>query len=302
MDKDKILEPVSIVITVYNRSELLRETIDSALRQTYPNIEVLIIDDGSTDDTAKICTSYGDRIRYIYKENGGHASALNRGVSEMRGTWFKWLDSDDVLEENAVEELVKCANEKNARIVYSDYSVIDIHGSNTGVVTSENYTSYLDFAAKLWNNAFNSIVNPNCILVHKSVFEEVGFFDTSIKYPNDIHFFMHACIIHGIMFHKCPKLLLRYRVHKKQWSSAGSMENVKEVIRVRDMIRQKYIERNGQEAWNELMKEFRKRNRGLVWKPMAAKLVTVLPQRAGVFVFRLYKSALRTSSILHKYE
>jgi len=301
MDKHKILEPVSIVITVYNRSELLRETIDSALRQTYPNIEVVIIDDGSTDDTAKICASYGDRIRYIYKENGGHASALNRGVSEMRGTWFKWLDSDDILEENAVEELVRCANEKNARIVYSDYSVIDIHGSNIGVVTSANHSSHIDFAAKLWNNAFNSIVNPNCILVHKNVFEEVEPFDTSLKAPSDIEFFLHTCIIHGIMFHKCPKLLVRYRVHRKQLSYANTIENAKEVIRLRDTVQHKYIKLHGQEAWNELMKEFRKRNGGLVWRPHAAKLVALLPRGVGIFVFKLYRYLSGRSNILYKY-
>jgi len=292
---------VSIVITVYNRSELLRETIDSALRQTYPNIEVIIIDDGSTDDTSKICASYGDRIRYIYKENGGHASALNRGISEMRGTWFKWLDSDDILEDNAVEELVRCANEKNARIVYSDYSVIDIHGSNIGEVRSKNYTSYLDFAAKLWNNAFNSIVNPNCILVHKNVFEEVEPFDTSLKAPSDIDFFLHACIIHGVMFHKCSKLLVRYRIHNRQLSYANNIENAKEVIRLRDIVKQKYIKLHGQEAWNALLKEFRKHNQVLVWRPHAAKLVALLPRRVGSFVFRLYRYLVGRSNILYRY-
>ena len=81
---------VSIVIPVYNGSDYLREAIDSALAQTYANIEVLVINDGSKDNgaTESIALSYGDRIRYFNKENGGVASALNMGIEQMKGDYF----------------------------------------------------------------------------------------------------------------------------------------------------------------------------------------------------------------------
>ena len=76
---------VSIVIPVYNGANYMREAIDSALAQTYKNIEVIVVNDGSTDNTDEIAKSYGDKIRYFKKENGGVATALNLGIREMRG-------------------------------------------------------------------------------------------------------------------------------------------------------------------------------------------------------------------------
>ena len=83
---------VSIVIPAYNASNYLSEAIDSALKQTYENIEIIVINDGSGDDgaTRQIALSYGDKIRYYEKENGGSSSALNLGIVDMTGEWFSW--------------------------------------------------------------------------------------------------------------------------------------------------------------------------------------------------------------------
>lgn len=89
---------VSIIIPVYNGSNYLEESINSALAQTYRNIEVIVVNDGSTDGgaTERIALSYGDRIRYFYKENGGVSTALNLGLEKMKGEWFSWLSHDDL--------------------------------------------------------------------------------------------------------------------------------------------------------------------------------------------------------------
>ncbi len=302
MDKHKNAEPVSMIITVYNRGDLLPQTIDSALRQTYPNTEVIVVDDGSTDDTPNICARYGDKIRYFRKENGGQSSALNRGISEMRGAWFKWLDSDDILEDNAVEELLQFANEKQAKIVYSDYTVLDSNGKEIGQFITPTYATYSDFAASLWNNSLNSIVNPNSVLIHKNVFEEVGLFDTSMGYGLDIDFFLRACIIHGMMFYKCSSLLLRYRVHKRQQSAIVGIDSVKYIMQMRKGIMQKYVALHGEEAWVKLMRELRDQSQYPVWKPLTAKFLTVLPTAAGNFIFRLYKYLMGRRHILYRYE
>ena len=83
---------VSIVIPVYNGSNFLRDAIDSALAQTYPRVEVIVVNDGSTDGgaTEAIAKSYGSRIRYFAKENGHVASALNYGIARMEGEYFSW--------------------------------------------------------------------------------------------------------------------------------------------------------------------------------------------------------------------
>ncbi len=89
---------VSVVIPVYNGARYLPQAIDSALGQTYPHCEVIVVNDGSEDggETRKAALAYGDRIRYIEKENGGVASALNCGIQSMNGRYFCWLSHDDL--------------------------------------------------------------------------------------------------------------------------------------------------------------------------------------------------------------
>ena len=100
---------VSIVIPVYNGADYMREAIDSALSQTYPHIEVLVVNDGSTDSgaTAAVARSYGDKIRYFEKKNGGVSSALNYGIRNMQGSYFSWLSHDDVYEKTKLRSSKK---------------------------------------------------------------------------------------------------------------------------------------------------------------------------------------------------
>ena len=97
---------VSILINNYNYGRFLREAIDSALSQTYPHIEVVVVDDGSTDESRGIIVSYGDRIKSILKENGGQASAFNAGFINSRGGIVCFLDSDDIFTSDKSAEIV----------------------------------------------------------------------------------------------------------------------------------------------------------------------------------------------------
>lgn len=96
---------VSIVIPLYNGSNYVAQAIDCALAQTYQNIEIIVINDGSTDGNAgrDICLSYGGKIRYFEKGNGGCASALNYGIRQAKGEFISWLSHDDLYDANKVE-------------------------------------------------------------------------------------------------------------------------------------------------------------------------------------------------------
>ena len=100
---------VTIIIPVYNGSNYVREAIDSALAQTYKNIEILVVNDGSTDEgaTRDICLSYGDKITYYEKENGGVSTALNLGIEKMTGDYFSWLSHDDLYYPDKIEKQMK---------------------------------------------------------------------------------------------------------------------------------------------------------------------------------------------------
>jgi glycosyltransferase involved in cell wall biosynthesis len=105
---------VSIVINNYNYGRFLGEAIDSGLRQTYPHVEVVVADDGSTDNSAEIMASYGDRIVPVYKPNGGQASAMNAGFAASRGELIIFLDADDYLFPEASERIVEEWEENRA--------------------------------------------------------------------------------------------------------------------------------------------------------------------------------------------
>ena len=98
------LPKVSIIIPVYNGENYLAEAIESALAQSYDNLEVIVINDGSKDNTEKIALSYGKKIKYFHKSNGGVSSALNLGIEKMTGDYFSWLSHDDLYYENKIDK------------------------------------------------------------------------------------------------------------------------------------------------------------------------------------------------------
>ncbi|HBB32476.1 MAG TPA: glycosyl transferase [Cyanobacteria bacterium UBA8803] len=118
---------VSIIINNYNYDKFLRESIDSALSQTYSDTEVIVVDDGSADNSQEIITSYGNRIVPVLKSNGGQASALNAGFAASRGEIVIFLDADDYLFPKAVEQVVAIWQPGLANIQYR-LELIDAQG------------------------------------------------------------------------------------------------------------------------------------------------------------------------------
>jgi glycosyltransferase involved in cell wall biosynthesis len=131
---------VSIIINNYNYGRYLQEAIDSALAQTYQYVEVIVVDDGSTDNSRAIISNYVGRITPILKENGGQASALNAGFARSRGDLIIFLDSDDVLLPETVWRVIEVfhTNPDVAKVMYRT-EVIDAYGVRTGVVKPPSY-------------------------------------------------------------------------------------------------------------------------------------------------------------------
>jgi glycosyltransferase involved in cell wall biosynthesis len=122
---------VSIIINNYNYDRFLAETIDSALSQTYPQIEVIVVDDGSTDKSHEIIAGYGDRILPILQQNGKQAAAFNRGFARSKGDIIIFLDSDDYLFPQAIERIVSVWNPELAKVHYR-LAVVDTVGESLG--------------------------------------------------------------------------------------------------------------------------------------------------------------------------
>ncbi len=231
---------VTIVIPVYNGSDYLREAIDSALGQTYPNIEVIIVNDGSNDGgkTREIATSYGDRITYIEKENGGVATALNTGIQKAQGKYVSWLSHDDAYDPWKIELQIPIMERYEAEgrkvIVYSSFLWMDERSVVYGRSDLPDVPSADFYQALLFNMVFNSALKHRSFSVHgctmlfpKKVFDEVGFFDERLRTTQDFDLWFKMLGTYDFVW--MDGYLVRSRVHKGQGTYKLRKERVEEV-------------------------------------------------------------------------
>lgn len=129
---------VSIIVNNYNYGSFIKDAIDSALNQTYSNIEVIVVDDGSTDDSRQIISEYGNKIIPIFKRNGGQASALNAGYKVSHGEVIMFLDADDMLLSGAIENATKLFEASDVVKVHWPLQRVNQSGENTGGVVPQN--------------------------------------------------------------------------------------------------------------------------------------------------------------------
>lgn len=114
---------ISIIVPVYNSEKYLRSCVDSILTQSYQNIELILVDDGSTDSSPRICDEYqrnDSRVVVVHKQNGGISSARNKGIAIAKGEYLTFVDNDDYLPPMAIEAYVNCINETQAKVVQGD--------------------------------------------------------------------------------------------------------------------------------------------------------------------------------------
>lgn len=154
-------ELISIIVPVYNVELYLEECIGSILKQTYENIEILLIDDGSTDNSPQICDSYAKkdtRIKVIHKENGGQALARNVGIKNAQGSYYMFIDSDDYIDAYMVEKLYKALKQSdsdmamcNIKYIYENIpeTQLDVSPIKDEVLSSEEAINKL-FSEKYW--------------------------------------------------------------------------------------------------------------------------------------------------------
>jgi len=179
------LEPlISIIIPVYNGEKYLAETIDSVIKQTYTNWELLIVNDGSTDNTKKVIQSFlsskggsasggkDNRVHYIFQKNAGVSAARNKGYQLSKGVFIAFLDADDLwLPDNLAQKSDYFSQKSSSALVHADMEVIDHNTKRTGIVYKGKEGNILKDLL-LWNGC--CIPAPSSILVKREVMETVG--------------------------------------------------------------------------------------------------------------------------------
>lgn len=211
----KVSPLVSIIIPVFNGSNYISEAIDSALNQTYKKVEVIVVNDGSTDNgaTREICKSYGDRIIYHEKKNGGVSSALNLGIGKMRGEYFSWLSHDDRYLPQKIERNLDIIQKSGnpMTIPFGNYAYIDRRGKRLKVTYVKEGGDRSGVYSVMMGN-----LNGLTLLIHKSLIDEVGGFDENLPTIQDYDLFFKLAIKYNKNFFYDRRVLVETRIHPLQ--------------------------------------------------------------------------------------
>lgn len=227
---------VSIVSPSYNQSKYLGKTIRSVLNQSYQNIEYIVIDGGSTDNSVDIIKNYANKLAYWQsKPDQGPADACNKGFQHATGDILGYLNSDDVLMPKAIETLVNAMTEKaNVDVIYGDAFIIDERGEvQRKLISPSHFNPYL-YSLGGWGIA------QQATLWKHEIFELVGGFNRDNRTCWDGEFWVDA-VLSGAKFKHVPQFLAGFRYHPDSISKSGRLES--EYRRDRERIFQKVFGR-----------------------------------------------------------
>lgn len=205
------MSKVSIVVPFYN-CQYINQALDSLVNQTYKDIEIIVVNDGSTLYSEKIIP-YLDKIKYIEKENGGTASALNMGIKNATGHYICWLSSDDMFYPEKTEVQLDFMKQNNSFFSYTSYYCMNENGEITTKSLGVNPPNRLELIKAM---SRVNIINGCSIMVDKRVFNLTGVFDEKLRYAHDYDLWIR--IVQKFDVHHVSQPLLLYRVHNQMGS------------------------------------------------------------------------------------
>ena len=181
---------ISVIIPTFNRAKILPKAIDSVLQQTYKDYEIVVIDDGSTDDTKEVLMRYGDKIIYRFQENKGISSARNRGIEIARGRYIALLDSDDYWLPEKLEKQVACFQKNPSyRMVATRCSSFKVDGNFTSSEPKEEIKKKSRSGKSGWiykELFYKNFIRTSSVLIEQECFKKIGTFDETLYCCNDV--------------------------------------------------------------------------------------------------------------------
>jgi glycosyltransferase involved in cell wall biosynthesis len=220
---------VSIIIPTYNREEYIVDAIESLLSQTFRDFEIIVIDDGSTDNTKQVLSKYGDKIRYIYQVNSERAVARNKGIEASKGEYIAFLDSDDLCMSNRLVEQVNVLDSKPdvglvyANAIYVDYAKNIVIDKTAYIQRPSGFIFRYIVLAK-------DIFSPSQVLVRRSCFNKVGYFDHSTIPAEDWDMWLRIAKVYKV--EHIPRPLVKYRLHSRESIGRQAESTLKAKLKV----------------------------------------------------------------------
>lgn len=207
---------VSVIIPAYNQAHYLDEAIKSVFAQTYQDYEIVVVNDGSTDDTETVAQRYGERIRYVAQENRGLAGARNTGVREARGELVALLDSDDLWLPRYLETMVSLADEHSqADVFFCAARCMDQEGRDLSQVVGYQEVEPGNLYKTLLRSNF---IIPSTVTARRSTIQQAGYFDQTLRSCEDWELWLRL-LPAGSTFRGVATVLARYRIHGSSLST-----------------------------------------------------------------------------------
>jgi glycosyltransferase involved in cell wall biosynthesis len=186
MKNSNTLPLVTVIIPCFNREKFIKSTLESVMNQTYKNMEIIVIDDGSTDNTRDIINKYEDTIKILEhsnRSNKGQSASINLGLKHSKGEYIAILDSDDLFIKNKIEQQVSfLINNNEIGLVYSNGFAIDINGAKLYKLYSKDHKE-TNIPEKILLNCYFLV--PSNSLIRRTAFEKAGEFDESLRSAQD---------------------------------------------------------------------------------------------------------------------
>jgi glycosyltransferase involved in cell wall biosynthesis len=228
---------VSIIIPFYNCS-YVDQAIQSAIDQTYKNIEVIVVDDGSTNFLEKIAPFKG-KIRYLRKENGGTATALNHGIRAATGEYVAWLSSDDYFLPEKVSKQISFMLNHKADVSFTNFDIVDNNNKVLIPWFGQRFSEIVNdvYHAFLLRNAINGCT----VILKKDIFDKIGYFNPVFRYTHDYEMWFRL-LIKGYKMYYLDQVLTKFRQHKEAGTNKYKPEMKKEMSIIESYYRPLLIE------------------------------------------------------------
>lgn len=207
------MDKVSVIIPTFNRCKLLKRALDSVCKQTLAAFEIIIVDDGSTDDTAQMVNLYFPKVNYFYQSNKGVSSSRNKGLIEAKGDWIAFLDSDDEWLPGKLETQMQALKaEPDVKVCHTEEVWIR-NGVRVNQMKKHKKKGGWIFSQCLPLCA----MSPSSILIQRTVFEHVGGFDTTLSACEDYDLWLRITAQYPVLYIEQPQII-KYAGHEDQLS------------------------------------------------------------------------------------
>lgn len=199
---------LTIITPSYNQANYIEETIQSVLRQNYPNLEHLVMDGGSTDGTVDILKKY-PHLQSVSEKDRGQTHAVNKGIQKAKGEIIGWVNSDDTFLEGAFNAVIqKFSSTPDCFVLFGDYHAVDERGNP--LYSTKGFCGTYEEMVRWWDYTY--AIHQPTVFVRKEVFTKAGLLDESYHYAMDYEWWLR--VARHYAFHHVPKYIATYRMHK----------------------------------------------------------------------------------------